>query len=119
MEPLPQALIAHPWQNAHARRLVKRLRRHAQELFTFLDHPEVPFDNNHAERMIRPAVIIRKNSYANGSDAGADLQAVLMSIYRTLQQRGHNPLQTIVAAIREYLTKGVLPPLPMNITEDR
>jgi len=114
-----QALIAHPWQNAHARRLVKRLRRHAQELFTFLDHPEVPFDNNHAERMIRPAVIIRKNSYANGSDTGADLQAVLMSIYRTLQQRGHNPLQTIVTAIREYLTKGVLPPLPKKITEDR
>ncbi|MCI0355655.1 MAG: IS66 family transposase [Acidobacteria bacterium] len=113
-----QALIAHPWENAHARRLVKRLRRHAQELFTFLDHPEVPFDNNHAERMIRPAVIIRKNSYANGSDAGADLQAVLMSIYRTLQQRGHNPLQTIVAALRSYLNTGVLTPLPKKITED-
>lgn len=114
-----QALLAQPWENAHARRLVKRLRRHAKELFTFLDHPEVPFDNNHAERMIRPAVIIRKNSYANGSDDGADLQAVLMSIYRTLQQRGHNPLQTIVAAIREYLTRGVLPPLPEKVAEVR
>ncbi len=65
-----QRLIDTPWQNAHVRRLVKRLRRHRTELFTFLEHPEVPFDNNHGERAIRPAVIIRKNSYANGSDAG-------------------------------------------------
>ena len=111
-----QHLIGHGWENAHARRLVKRLRRHAQELFTFLDHPEVPFDNNHAERTIRPAVIIRKNSYANGSEDGADLQAVLMSVYRTLKQRGHNPIQTIVAAIRTYLQTGQLPSLPERIT---
>jgi transposase len=112
-----QVLIATAWENPHARRLVKRLRRHADELFTFLDHPEVPFDNNHAERMIRPAVIIRKNSYANGSMAGADLQAVLMSIYRTIKQRGHNPIQTIIAAVRTYLKTGSLPPLPAKNTE--
>src|SRR5205814_10538298 len=94
-----QALLERPWHDKHARRLVKRLRRHANELFTFLDHPEVPHDNNTGERAIRPAVIIRKNSYANGSKDGADLQAVLMSIYRTLKQRGHNPIQTIVAAL--------------------
>jgi len=114
-----QKLIAQAWENPHARRLVKRLRRHAQELFTFLDHPEVPFDNNHAERIIRPAVIIRKNSYANGSEDGANAQAVLMSVYRTLKQRGHNPIQTIVAALRTYLSTGVLPPLPDRITEVR
>jgi transposase len=36
-------------------------------LFTFLDTAGVPPDNNHAERMIRPAVIIRKNSLCNRS----------------------------------------------------
>jgi len=113
-----QRLIDTPWQNGHARRLVKRLRRHRGELFTFLEHPEVPFDNNHGERAIRPAVIIRKNSYANGSDAGADLQAVLMSIYRTLKQRGHNPLETIVSAVRTYLKTGKLPLLPARITRN-
>jgi transposase len=113
-----QALIDTPWANGHARRWVKRLRRHAQELVTFLDDPEVPFDNNHAERTIRPAVIIRTNSYANGSEAGADLQAVLMSVSRTLKQRGHHPIQTMVAAIRTYLQTGSLPPLPAKITVD-
>ena len=57
-----QALIEQPWQDSQARRLVKRLRRHQADLFTFLAHENVPFDNNHAERALRPAVIIRKNS---------------------------------------------------------
>jgi transposase len=113
-----QELIAQPWENRHARRLVKRLRRHAAELFTFVEHPDVPFDNNHAERTIRPAVILRKNSYANGSQDGADVQAVLMSIYRTLKQRGHHPLKTIVAGLRTYLKTGSLPPLPAKVTEN-
>lgn len=113
-----QELIDRPWKDKNARRLVKRLRRHQDELFTFLDHVEVPYDNNTAERAIRPAVIIRKNSYANRSDAGADMQAVLMSIFRTLKQRGHDPLKAIVAALRSYLQTGRLPRLPEHIAAD-
>jgi transposase len=111
-------LIESPWQDAQAKRLVKRLRRHRNDLFTFLDQTGVPFDNNLAERAIRPAVIIRKNCYGNRSRAGADIQAVLMSIYRTLRQRGHNPLQTLTQALATYLTTNQLPPLPGNITSD-
>ena len=107
-----QELIDTPWKDRHAKRLVKRLRRHQNDLFTFLDQPDVPFDNNTAERGIRPAVIIRKNSYGNRSQRGADCQAVLMSIFRTLKQRGHDPIRTIVKALAEYLTTGKLPPLP-------
>jgi len=110
------ALIEMHWQHAEAQRLVKRLRRHRDDLFTFLDTPDVPPDNNHAERMIRPAVIIRKNIYGNRSDRGADTQALLMSIHSTLKQRGHNPLQTIVEALKTYLTTGQLPPLPGDAT---
>ena len=56
------ALIDAQWKHREARRLIKRLRRHCNDLFTFLDYDNVPYDNNHAERAIRPAVIIRKNS---------------------------------------------------------
>jgi transposase len=111
-------LIETDWQHKDARRLIKRLRRHQQDLFTFLDFPDVPFDNNHAERAIRPAVIMRKNSYSNRSERGADTQAVLMSIYRTLKQRGHHPIKTIVKALETYLKTNQLPPLPAKITAD-
>ena len=111
-------LIDTPWEDKQAKRLVKRLRRHCEDLFTFLDQPDVPFDNNHAERIIRPAVIIRKNSYGNRSQRGADCQAVLMSVFRTLKQRGHDPITTICNAIATYLKTGQLPPLPANITSN-
>jgi transposase len=107
-----QQLIDTPWEGTHAKRLVKRLRRHQNDLFTFLDQPGVPFDNNAGERAIRPAVIIRKNSYGNRSQHGADCQAVLMSIFRTLKQRGHDPIRTIIDALATYLTTGQLPKLP-------
>jgi transposase-like protein len=110
-------LLAQPWENKHSRRLVKRLRRHDAELFTFLEHPEVPPDNNHAEREVRPAVMMRKNSYANGSDAGAETQSVLMSVFRTLKQRGHNPVSAVLDAVRTNLKTGQLPPLPPRIAE--
>jgi hypothetical protein len=105
-------LIATPWEDPQARRLIKRFKRHRDDLLTFLDYPDVPYDNNAGERAIRPAVIIRKNSYCNRSQRGADVQAVLMSVYRTLKQRGHDPLATITQALSDYLRTGTLPPLP-------
>lgn len=95
-----------------AKRLTKRLKNHRHELFTFLDEPGVPFDNNHAEREIRPAVLMRKNSLHNMSHEGALVQSMLMTVFRTLKRRGLNPVDTVVDALREYVVTGTLPPLP-------
>ena len=113
-----QTLIDTDWNNTQAKRLIKRLRRYQNDLFTFLDQANVPFDNNHAERCIRPAVILRKNSYGNRSQRGADCQAVLMSVFRTLKQRGHDPIRTIVTALEQFLLTGKLPQLPTKIASD-
>jgi hypothetical protein len=112
------ALSEATYGDADASRLAKRLRKHTDELFTFLDYPDVTFDNNLAERMIRPAVILRKISQCNRSEKGAAVQAVLMSVYRTLKLRTHDPLATIVSALRAYLTDGHLPPLPIESVAD-
>lgn len=100
--------------DADVRRLSDRLCRSMEGLFTFLSEPEVQPTNNQAEREIRPAVIIRKNSLGNRSEKGANCQAVLMSIYRTLKRRGLNPIDTVVEALREYVKTGKLPPLPTS-----
>lgn len=112
------ALSEATYGDADAARLAKRLRKHTDELFTFLDYPEVTFDNNLAERMIRPAVILRKISQSNRSEKGAAVQAVLMSVYRTLKLRGHDALATITSALKTYLTTGQLPPLPVQSIAD-
>ncbi len=106
------------YTDADAARLAKRLLKHCDHLFTFLDYPDVPFENNFAERMIRPAVILRKNSQSNRSEKGAATQAVLMSVYRTLKLRSHDPLKVIPAALQTYLTTGKLPPLPDPVVAD-
>ena len=104
--------------DADARRLTKRLRRYGEYLFTFLDYPDVPADNNFAERQIRPAVILRKNSQSNRSDRGAATQAILMSVYRTLRLRGLDPTETITNALKTYLITAALPPLPDQAIAD-
>lgn len=103
--------------NANVKRLVKRLRSHDGHLFTFLDHDGVPSDNNHAEREIRPAVIMRKNILCNQSEQGAQTQAVLMSIFRTLRKRGLDPMTEIVHALRSYSVTGKLPALPVLLVK--
>ncbi|RJP36030.1 MAG: hypothetical protein C4547_08235 [Phycisphaerales bacterium] len=100
------------YTDADTLRLAKRLRRHWDHLFTFLDKPEVSFDNNLAERAIRPAVILRKNSQSNRSEQGAATQSVLMTIFRTLELRGHDPIQTVTDALKTYAQICELPPLP-------
>ncbi len=112
------ALARAAYTDKHASRLAKRLLKYCDGLFTFLDHPAVPFENNLAERMIRPAVVLRKNSQSNRSEKGAATQAVLMSVYRTLKLRGHDPLKVIPATLRTYLTTGKLPPLPGPVVAD-
>lgn len=102
------------YHDADARRLAARLRRYREYIFTFLDYAEVTADNNFAERQIRPAVILRKNSQSNRSQRGAATQAVLMSVYRTLKLRGLHPIDTTVQALRTYVATGQLPPLPRS-----
>jgi transposase len=92
-------------------RLAKRLRKYWDELLTFLERPDVPPTNNHAEREIRPAVIMRKVIQGNRSDKGARTQAVLMSIFRTLKRREKNPVETLIAALQDSIRTGCLTPL--------
>lgn len=108
-------IYATPRSNANAERLRKRLERHRNEILTFLDHPDVSADNNHAERQIRPAVVSRKTSYGNRSKDGADVQAMLLSIFRTLELRGYNPVDTLLFLVQEHLRTGMPITLPPSL----
>lgn len=73
------------------RLLAQRIERFAQEMFTFVEHPDVPSDNNPAERAIRPSVIYRKMAGGTRSPQGSTTFATLMSLVATWQARGHDP----------------------------
>jgi len=99
-------------------RLCARLEKYADGIFTFLLDENVPHTNNRAEREIRPAVIMRKVIQQNRSDRAAHSQEVLMSVFRTLKLRGHDPVKTVVSALSIYLETGKLPPLPEKALSD-
>ncbi|MEM8910276.1 MAG: IS66 family transposase [Planctomycetota bacterium] len=102
------------WNHADANRLSKRIAKYGSELLTFLWYEDVPSDNNPGERAIRPAVMIRKNSYCNHSDQGALTQSVLMRVLRTFRIRGHQPLDTILQALESYAKTGLMSPMPQK-----
>lgn len=78
--------------NETATRLLNRLLKQRKHLFTFLYHPDVPADNNQAERDLRPAVVIRKTQGCNKTPHGARKHAVLTSISATLRKQNRSPI---------------------------
>lgn len=87
-------LIETVGKDKDVKRLIKRLKRHQDELFTFLDYDVSPY-NNHGEQQMRPPVISRKISQQNRSEAGALTQAILMSLFRTALLQGLNPVEYV------------------------
>jgi transposase len=75
------------------RRLHRHLCNHITEWFVFLHEPEVPATNNHAERMLRPAVITRKVGGCNKTLLGSLVHSVLASIMVTCKQQGQKFLE--------------------------
>jgi hypothetical protein len=80
-------------------RVANRLRKRRHCLFTFLDHPGVDATNNRAERALRPAVIARKLSCGNKTEAGKRTWEILASLGATCRQRGTD----LVEHLRPYL----------------
>ena len=80
-------------QTALARRnqVLSSLLTHWSGLTVFVEHPEVPMDNNKAENTLRTSVTGRKNYYGSGSLWSAQLAATLFSILQTLALWGLNP----------------------------
>jgi transposase len=69
-------------------RLADHIQKHLTEWLAFLFDPNVPPTNNHAERMLRPAVITRKVGGCNKTLLGSLVHSVLSSIMTTCKQRG-------------------------------
>ena len=95
--------LAVPNQDPDAQRLLKRLRRHQKELFTFLEYPDVSPYNNHAEQQMRKPVLTRKVSQQNRSEDGAQTQSILMSLFRSAELYGLNPVENILSSAKSIL----------------
>jgi transposase len=93
-------LLAGTYTDPDNARLAKLLRKHRGSVLRFLDHDGVDATNNLAEREGRPAVIARKLSAGNRTEAGAETHAVLASVLRTCCRQGRGILEALTALLR-------------------
>ena len=75
-------------------------------LTVFVEHPEVPMDNNTAERSERGPVVGRKNYYGSGSLWSGRLAAMMFSLFQTLCLWGLNPRLWLTAYLEAYAQAG-------------
>jgi len=73
------------------RKVLESLNRHWKGLTTFVENPDIPMDNNSAERALRGGVVGRKNYYGSGSQSSAELAAIMFTVIQTLLIWGINP----------------------------
>ncbi len=90
------------------------LERRHRHLFTFLKYKDVPWENNAAERALRPMVIHRKVSGGSRSQRGSERQAINMSVLATLVKQGKsifNEIPLIFEQAKKENHKKLLPNL--------
>lgn len=92
---LAQKLLAQPRPTNLEEKVRRRLERHQDHLFTFLETEGVDATNNLAERQLRPAVIARKVSCGNKTPAGAHTWEILASLAATCVQRAESFAQLV------------------------
>jgi len=101
-------------ENQKTMTLIGRIIKHKDSLLRFIDHPDVEYHNNRAERAIRPMVIARKISFGSRSPQGAYYTAVLTSVIETYRLKGKNLrdfVQNVYSAPEEklkYITRALL-----------
>lgn len=84
------ALCEDNWKDPDCKRLIKRLKRHAENIFTYPVKDGVTPDNNIAERAIRPAVIMWKNSFGSRGNNGIVITPILLTTIQTCKIRNQN-----------------------------
>jgi transposase len=105
-----------------AQKLLVRLNKHWKGLIVFLEEPNIPMDNNTAERGLRSSVVGRKNYYGSGAIWSAELAAVLFSLFETLKLSKLNVHTWLLAYLQECAMHGSPPVetaqfLPWNMNE--
>lgn len=111
-----QSLMDQPYSKEPQIKQVKSMREHWKGLTLFVKDPDIPLDNNLAERALRTPVVGRKNFYGNHSDRAAKATAIFYSILGTCHLHKVDPQKFL----KRYLTSCVQirgAPMPAELLE--
>jgi len=99
-----------PKAGATALNLLSKLRDKSEQWWYFLDHPEVPPDNNLAERSLRLAVTKRKISGGSRSFERFGDTASLLTVVQTCRTQELSVIDFFASALRAYVGHSIAYP---------
>ena len=105
--------------------VLSSLKNHWEGLTLFVDHPEIPMDNNSSERQLRQPANGRKNYYGSGSQWSAYLMAGLFTLLKTILLWKLDPRHWLTAFLTACAENGgktpddLTPFLPWSMSEER
>ena len=97
-----------------ARKLLESMTNHWAGLTVFVDHPEVPMDNNQAERALRTPVVGSKNFYGSGSQWSGQFAATMFSLLMTITLWSINSRTWLSAYLHACAANGNCPPSDLS-----
>lgn len=102
----------HSWidkAGGEAGKLLRSLRNKAHQWWYFLDHPEIPSDNDLAERTLRLAVTKRKVSGGSRSMERFQDTANLLTLIQTCRRQGRSVTEFFAQAIKAMVNPAISP----------
>ena len=112
--------IVHRQANHPAiRRIQVVFRQNSHRLYHWARDPDIPAENNLAERDLRPLVIARKISFGSQSEAGAHTREILMSVLHTLKKRGLDPAAALQDTLDQLARNPTLDPYSLLFPKPR
>lgn len=96
-----KALLDESTESLHKKiiTLKKGLTKHKDNIFNFLNNPDIPYDNNASERAIRPLKLKQKvsGSFRNKEAKGANTFCQIHSLTQTAKKNDQNPFLALLA----------------------
>jgi transposase len=108
-------ILHHHSRHPECLRIWRRLFKHSDELFTFLDDPQVPADNNGSERDIRSLAAARNDGGTHRAEWSATAFARIKSVIVTGMKNGVRFINYGLEVVRAKL-QGQTLPLPLAIS---
>jgi len=121
MKQVMETQLAETKLHHQQKKVLVSLKNHWEGLTVFIEHPEIPMDNNGSERTLRNPVVGRKNYYGSGMVWSSRFTAMLFSIFETLQLWDINQVEWLSDYFRACALNGGQAPedvsdhLPWNI----
>jgi transposase len=120
-----EAQLQEPDLHPAKRAVLQSMQEHWEGLTLFVDHPQVPMDNNQSERTLRIAALCRKNYYGSGCEWSGKLAVWMFSIVATLKKHQLNPRKWLTAYLQACAQAGGKAPaevdqwLPWNLSAEQ